>query len=121
MSDNLREQLARAMTAHHTVPWEEMPDTRKRRVLAYADAALAEFVGVPSLSERVTACVEKAQPITETAPVSVREAARVLCGSTEIPFLEPASYITKQLRNYGWFVPVQIIHRALRAIAEGKE
>lgn len=46
MSDDLRERVARAMTAHHTIPWEKMPDTRKRRFLAYADAALAEIGGV---------------------------------------------------------------------------
>ena len=57
----------------------------------------------------------------DPAPVSVREAARVLCGSAETPFLEPASAITKELRNCGYLVPVRIIHKALRAFAEGKE
>lgn len=39
MSDDLRERVARAMTAQHAIPWEEMPDMRKRRFLTYADAA----------------------------------------------------------------------------------
>lgn len=45
-ADDLRERVARAMTAHHTIPWEKMPDMRKRRLLAYADEALAEIGGV---------------------------------------------------------------------------
>ena len=69
---------------------------------------------IETLQARILAAIEP-------APVSVREAARVLCGSAETPFLEPASAITRGLRNHGYLVPVRIIHNALRAIAEGKE
>ena len=46
MSDDLRNRVARAIAKHHTIPWENMPEARKNRLLAYADAALAEMGGV---------------------------------------------------------------------------
>ena len=97
MSDDLRERVARAMTAHHTLPWDEMPDIRKSRFLAYADAALAEFVGVR---------------VSEPAPVSVREAARVLLDAVRIEPVHDA--IQRSVRPAAFCA-------ALLAIAGGKD
>ena len=103
MSNDLRERVARAIFDASTFygEWNRQPEATREVCFAMADAALAEM--------------------GEPAPASVREAVRVLCGSAETPFLEPASAITKELRNCGYLVPVRIIHKALRAIAEGKE
>ena len=140
MSDDLRNRVTQAIQAVE-IPESGWPEDRAGvwvmaldEAVKAADAALAEIGGVRVPEQYCAKCgaprsnhpyrhpfVSEGRPSIEPAPASVREATRVLCGSAETPFLEPASAITRELRNCGYLVPVRIIHKVLRAIAEWKE
>ena len=107
MSDDLRNRVARAIydlswMYDRTKPWTIAPENEKRLCYAMADAALAE--------------------ICEPAPVSVREAARVLLGHTSKITAKPLAEMSEAMKiDAHPAILLRGFCAALRAIADGKD